>query len=111
MEDHTLDKYRYDKEIMRLTIEQIKKDFADLWGNIVISENPDTLFGELTNQIVPILKFLYQTNRNGLRSLLYRIDLKESEITGISASRLPELAEKIIRREFQKILIRKYFSS
>jgi hypothetical protein len=111
MEEEPLEKYRHDVEIIRLTIEQIKKDFGSLLPDLKAPVNADTLFEELKNQIVPVLQFLFKNNRSGLQSLLYRVDILEAEIPAISTHFLPELAEKIIRREFQKILTRKYFSS
>jgi hypothetical protein len=108
MQNNILEKYAQDKEIIRLTIEQIKKDFGGLLPEIILSGNPSTLFDELKNQIAPVIESLRKNNRTMLRVLLYKIDLKES---AISSATNADLAEKIIRREFQKILMRKHFSS
>src|SRR5438034_754662 len=106
--EHSLEEYMHDKEIIRLTIEQIRKDFGSYLPEIVLSGNPSFIFEELKNQIEPVLKSFRKRNRSILRSLLYKIDIKESDISSTSPA---DLAEKIIRREFQKVLTRKYFSS
>src|SRR4051812_9644679 len=111
MDEEFVEKYRNDKEIIRLTVEQISKDFGSMLPDLILPENSHMLFNELKNKITPVLQSLFQNNRSALRGLLYRVDLRESEIAAISASLLPELAEKIIRREFQKVLTRKYYSS
>jgi len=109
--DESIEKYRHDAEIIRLTAEQISKDFGSLLPEVIIPENAEMVFEEIKNQVLTVLQSLHQNNKSALRSLFYRVDLKESEIAAISASALPGLAEKIIRREFQKVLTKKYFSS
>jgi len=106
--DDSIEKYARDKEIIRLTIEQIKKDFGSYLPEIILSGNPSSIFDELTNQLEPVLKSLSKNNRSLLMALLYKIDVKMADFYSVS---IPELAEKIIQREFQKVLTRKYFSS
>jgi hypothetical protein len=108
MVNKALEKYRHDKEIIRLTIEQIKKDFGSYLPEIILTGNSETVFEELKNQIESVLKSLNKENKIILRGLLYKIDVKE---TDISAGSFTELAEKIIQREFHKVLTRKFFSS
>jgi hypothetical protein len=107
--DDSLQKYRTDKQIIRLTVEQLKKDFGSaLTGEILLSGNDETAFEEIKNQLIPVLKSLTKTNKILLNALLYKIDIKMTDISSLSPA---EMAEKIIQREFQKILIRRYFSS
>jgi hypothetical protein len=106
--DDSIENYRQDKEIIGQTIEQIKKDFDRHLPDLVLSGNASTIFEELKHQIEPIIKSLHKNNRTVLRVLLYKIDIKEADISSLSYA---EMAEKIIQREFQKILTRKFFSS
>jgi hypothetical protein len=55
-----------------------------------------------------VLKPLLKNNRIMLRVILYKIDIKEADISSLSPA---EMADKIIQREFQKILTWKFFSS
>jgi hypothetical protein len=106
--DDSIENYRQDKEIIRLTIEQIGKDFGDHLPELVLSGNAATIFDEIKQQMEPVLKSLHKNNRTILRVLFYKIDIKEADISALSYA---EMAEKIIQREFQKILTRKFFSS
>jgi len=106
------EKYRKDEQIIRLTIEQIIKDFGSLLPELVLSGNNSTLFDELTTQISAALQQIGKSNRTGFQSLMYRVDIKERDFIKLSSGKksFDELAEKIIQREFQKVLTRKYFS-
>ena len=110
-----------DEEIIRLTVEQIKKDFGTYLPELTFSGNKVALFKELTEQISNALKVIRKNNTVAYRSLLYKVDIRESEVSKLeseNAGRLPAtpgsffevLAEKIIQREFQKVLTRKYYS-
>jgi hypothetical protein len=104
---HLPEKYAEDKEIIRLTIEQIQKDFGSYLPEIMLSENASSIFDELKNQLEPVLKSLYKNNRNLFVAILYKIDVKMSDL---SSENFAEMAEKIIQREFKKVLTKKYFS-
>ena len=110
-----IEKYRHDLEIIRLTADQIIKDFELFGREIKFSGNELTAYEELKNQIAPALATLYQNNVSTFQSLLYRIDISEkkfSEILNDSKTNDFEdtLAEAVIQREFQKVLTRKFFS-
>src|SRR5437899_3214109 len=106
------EKYRHDEEIIRLTIEQIKKDFGEHLPELVFSGIKTALFEELSTQLSEVLKNIRKNNPSAFRSLMYRVDIKESEVVKTSSAKnsFEALAEKIIQREFQKVLTRKYFS-
>jgi hypothetical protein len=107
------EKYQHDKEIIRLTVEQIEKDFGTLLPSLIITEYSFSLFNELKSQIAAALKIISQKNKNDLRALLYRVDINEKEANEIfssSSSRYDILAEKIIQREFKKVLTKKFFA-
>ena len=107
------EKYRTDLEIIRLTAEQVIKDL-DVFGiSVEFSGNPFTAYGELEQQLCPILADLYKKDASSFRALLYRIDVSESDYRKISGQPgfIPNLAAAVLQREFKKVLIRKYFSN
>ena len=109
-----IEQYRYDFEIIRLTAEQVIKDFGTHGIEINFSGNELTAYQELITQIKPVLLHLYQEDKSAFQSLLYRIDIHEKKFRALlnySKEEFPErLAELVVHREFQKILLRKYFS-
>lgn len=110
--DESVEKYRYDFEIVRLTAEQLIKDLQTFGIEIVFSGDPLSAYRELLDQIKPILKDLYKNQPSTFQALLYRIDINEKKYRQLSQGEnfLDRLAEEIVQREFQKVLIRKYFS-
>ena len=109
------EKYRYDLEIIRGTAEQIIRDFNIDGFEIIFSGNPHNAFEELKTQIGPVIKKQFTDDKSTFQSLLYRIDINEKDYKHALASLTsPEVEEKlselIIRREFQKVITRKYFS-
>ncbi len=107
----------FDKaEYLNATAEQIRKDF-DLHGmEIKFSGNSENAYNELLYQIVPHIARLIESNYKKLLDLLYRIDVNERKVSGIvsdgSAESLAEaIADLIIKRELQKIVVRKHYKS
>jgi hypothetical protein len=110
--DTEIEKYRYDFEIVRLTAEQVIKDFGIHAIDITFSGNPLSAYDELRNQLIPILRSLAGEDQTKLASLMYRIDIEEGQIKSLPSGkeRFEKLAEIILQREFKKVLIRKFFS-
>lgn len=109
------EKYRYDLEVIRETAEQIVKDFNIKGFEIIFSGIVQNAFDELKSQITPMIIKLFNEDRASFQSLLYRIDISEKDYQKTLAQVQPkafeeELSELIIRREFQKVITRKYFS-
>jgi len=113
--DVNIEKYRRDLEIIRLTAEQVIKDFGIFGFEIVFSGNEYTAYAELHEQLAPLLFDLYKDNRSTFRSLLYRIDISEAQWKKFLKSGTDNISERlaalVIEREFQKVLTRKFFSS
>lgn len=107
-----IDKYRYDLEIIRLTAEQVIKDFGMHGFEITFSGNEFTAWDEMLHQVEPILAGLYKNNKSAFQALLYRVDLSEKDLRQLMKERdfSASVAEAVIRREFKKVLIRKYYS-
>src|SRR5438045_3562278 len=110
-----IEPYRHDLEIIRLTAEQIIKDFEIFGHEVKFSGNELTAYEELKNQITPLLSELYQNKPSAFQSLLYRIDISEKkfrELLDNSTAKkfIENLGEEVIQREFQKVLTKKFFS-
>ena len=103
-------------EYITATAEQIKKDF-DLFGiEIKFSGEEENAYNELLYQVSPHIAKLIESNYQKLLNLLYRIDVNESKISAIvndtTVSSLSEaIADLVIKRELQKIVIRRHYSS
>ncbi|MEY4595560.1 MAG: hypothetical protein RIQ47_1970 [Bacteroidota bacterium] len=110
--DLSPEKYRQDFEIVRLTAEQLIKDLEMFSITIHFSGDPLHAYDELLQQLKPILKDLYKNHSSTFQSLLYRIDINERKFRQILSGEnfIDQLAEEVLQREFQKILIRKFFS-
>jgi hypothetical protein len=106
------EEFRHDLQIIRETAEQIRRDFQNDEINFIFSGDNYNAFDELRNQLVPFIRNL-QKNASALNALLYRVDISEGELRkAMNNSALPNdeiLAELIIRREFKKVLTRRYF--
>jgi hypothetical protein len=107
------DQYRKDAGLIRETAKQISKDL-NIRDEIIISENPEIAFDELKNILITIIARLQKENPLQFNVILYRVDISESDMKkNISAGsgRIfhSALAEMIIRREFKKVIIRRYY--
>ena len=91
-------------------IEQIKKDFSTLLPEFVFSGIKSELFSELSQQVSDALENIFKNHKSTFQALLYRVDITESDARRAMKISFDALAEKIIQREFQKVLTRKYYS-
>jgi hypothetical protein len=94
---------------------QLKKDFESVGVNGTFIDDLPLQLEALKQCIVGALKPLQQSNANGLMSLLYRIDISETQLKNYHSSHpglgLEELlAELIIKRVLQKVILKKKFS-
>lgn len=110
-----LEPYKKRLELIRLTAEQVIKDFGLHGFNVEFSGNEETAYTELFSQVKPIITHLMERNPGKLSSLLYSIDLNERKVreilSGKSSKPEEELTSLIIDRELQKVVIRKYYAS
>jgi hypothetical protein len=106
--------YRHDLEVIRMTAEQVKKDFSFHQMEITFSGNEQTAYAELKAQVTPLLAELFEKNRARLMQLLYRVDVPEKDFKKVLALNADEQAEKlsgiILEREFMKALTKKLYS-
>jgi len=101
-----IEKYRNDLEIIRLTAEQIIKDFEIFGHEIKFSGEWIHSLWWIKKSDAPLLFKLYQNNTSTFQSLLYRMTSvkKISWIAGniITGNFSNELADAVIQREFKK---------
>jgi hypothetical protein len=106
--------YRHDLEVIRMTAEQVKKDFSLHQMEITFSGNEQTAYAELKAQLTPLLEELFTKDRQRLMQLLYRVDVPEKDwkkVLAMNADEQPEkLSEIILEREFMKALTKKLYS-
>lgn len=111
---HELENYKKKEEIIRLTAEQIIKDFNQFGLDVSFSGITQYAYDELFDQLLAHVIELINTNTQKLYSLLYQIDLSENKIRNIYGDN-PErnlteiVTELIIDRELKKVATRIYF--
>lgn len=115
MQDLALNEQLGKENIFELFKLQVQKDFegAGLEGDFAagLPFGYEPLLNTLTAKLAPFL----QKNSNKLMSLLYRIDISQEQIRKYR-SRNPQLAfeatlaELIIKRTLQKVILKKSFS-
>jgi hypothetical protein len=107
-----LEKARKQEEIVLLTAAQVMKDFAGFGIDIHFSGNPGTAYEELFQQLTGQVGKLVETNFLKLKALLYQIDVAERPVEKAltdGSTYAEQLAERILDREFMKVLTRLYF--
>lgn len=102
--------YKDDEEIIRKTIEQVKKDFGTLLPELKFSGSKKMLFEELAVQVEQALYHIHKSSPMRFKSVLYRVDVSEKEIRPFLARNdYRGISETLIRREFGKVLTRRFF--
>lgn len=102
------------EEIIRQTIEQIKKDFDSFGLEIQLPKSNENVYQTIFNQIEPFILKLIKDNYQKLLQVLYRIDVSEKSISeSVNNSTAAELSsvitKHIILRELQKVVVRNYY--
>jgi hypothetical protein len=105
--------YRNQDEIIKLTAEQIIRDFALFGMEIYFSGSTVNAYEELFDQLNSCIVDLISSDYRRLLSLLYHIDISEKELN-IRITARPDTAsdmitEMILDRELKKVIIRKYY--
>ncbi len=103
--------YLSDKTIFRELILQIRKDFESSGINLKLLLNKRYSFNELSTILEDV--FL-KTGATAMFQLLYRVDVSEQQLQkgmptpGIDTKLIAEL---VIKRELQKVVLRKFYSN
>ncbi len=101
-------------DLIKDTADQIIKDF-DMFGlEVRFSGNTYNAYEELFDQIEPHINKLISTNRSKFMSVLYRIDLSDLQVKKAVEQNASEsfseiITDLIIKRELQKVVIRKHY--
>jgi hypothetical protein len=108
--------YKTKTEVIRQTVEQVKKDFTMFGMDIEFTGNADMAYNELFQQLTGHVSHLLEIDPHRLSALLYQVDLGENKIMESSANHpdwtLPEvITELVIHRELNKVLIRNYYKN
>jgi hypothetical protein len=101
-------------ELIRDTADQVIKDFEMFGLEIKFSGSAYSAYDELFEQIHPHIDKLIRTNHQKFMGILYRIDLSEDQIKKAvkenTMESFPEIiTDLVIKRELQKVVIRKQF--
>lgn len=110
-----LEKYYQKREIILETAEQIQKDFDHFGIAIEFSNSSSFAYNELYGEIYPVIAEMLDRHFERLMNILYRIDLSEKKVRLQFEKSLEEdfaayLTNNIIKRELQKVLIRRHFN-
>ena len=93
---------------------QLEKDFLNIGVNFDI-EKPVQDYGKLLNFASKLVNTLNEQDPKRILNLLYRIDLAEEKVQSemqISPLTFSELlAELIVKRELQKVIMKNYYSN
>jgi hypothetical protein len=116
MEELTINNHLLQHDLFELFKTQVKKDFESSGLNGDFVDHLFSEFKELRMQIITELNPLINCGSPLLSSLLYRIDISESQLknyqlTNNQLSFNEVLAELIIKRVLQKIILKKRFSN
>lgn len=104
------------EEIIRDTIAQIKKDFSMFGMEINFSGSIEQAYHEIYQQVVYQIERLLNADNAKLFSVLYQIDLNQTQIQNAQTvspdlSLQEILSDQVIQRELKKVLTRRYFKA
>jgi len=116
LESFNIELYKNKTEIIRQTVEQVKKDFTMFGMDVEFTGNTGMAYDEMFMQLSAYVSHMLEIDPHRLSSLLYQVDLGENKIMESSTLHpdwsLPEvITELIIHRELKKVLIRNYYKN
>ena len=114
-QNFSIQPYLNDIDILKQTVEQIQKDFSFFDITISFKESKQDAYTQFVQQILPRIKQLIKSDYQKFYSLLYRVDISETQIKKESAANIDMPFEEIItrliiKRCLQKVVLRKLFS-
>ena len=115
-EEFSIQPYLQNSEIIHQTAEQIKKDFAFFDIDVFFDDTTSQAYTTLYDQIFPQIKKMLDLNSQKIFSLLYRIDISETQLKNESQKNSGQTSEEIIthliiKRCLQKVVLRKLYSA
>jgi hypothetical protein len=115
MDDLQLRASLLQKELFELFRLQLKKDFEVSGCDIGFTEHLPIDFNALRDDISAQIKKMEKSSSSKLPELLYRIDISEHQVNRLAREQPAELwedllAELIIKRVLQKVILKKTYS-
>jgi len=103
-------------DLIQKVVEQVKKDFNWFSFKIIFTNNAESPYQELYNQILPLIDELLNDDYSKLMAMLYRIDLDEEFLNrklkeNAQADTSEIITDLIIKRELQKVIIKELYNS
>ena len=103
-------------DLLEKVVEQLKKDFNWFSFEITFTGKDESPYQELYNQILPLIDELLNDDYPKLMAMLYRIDIEEDFLNrklkeNSHADTDEIIADLILKRELQKVIIREMYSS
>lgn len=113
-EPFDIEPFKAEAEVIRQTVEQIRKDFAMFGLDVDFPLNMNMAYTELFNQLDFHVSGLLTGNVQKLMALLYQIDIPEKNILKAweahpEFSHSQVIAELVIYRELKKVIFRNYY--
>jgi len=109
-----LARYQRNINLLKEVVLQLNKDFQLTGLTVEFSNNSQTAYTELTNQIKPVVAYLLEKQPERFWNLLYSIDISETKVKealfGSEPDSLGLLTNLILKRELQKVVIRHFYS-
>lgn len=99
------------QEIVADVARQLEKDFG-MWGMVItFSQDISNAYEELYAQVFHHITELSARDTSTLKNLLYQIDINAAKMLRqpITGTVEEELSHKIIERELQKVLLRRFY--
>jgi hypothetical protein len=102
-----------DREILELTAQQLVKDLSLIGEEIDFDALQTNAYINLYNKLKQLIVQFIETDIQSLMNMLYRIDIGEkaakSALLKESGDKVDLLAQHILKRELQKVLLKKEF--
>ena len=116
MESFDIELYKTKTEVVRQTVDQVKKDFTMFGMDVEFTGDTDMAYNEMFLQLSAYVSHMLEIDPHRLSALLYQVDLGENKIMESSTLHpewsLPEvITELIIHRELKKVLMRNYYKN
>jgi hypothetical protein len=109
-----LDRLSRRLDLLQEVVAQLNKDFQLNGFDVIFTGNEDNAYRELSDQLIPVIDYMLEHQAERFWSLLYGIDLNEAQVRkalfGEDADSLQRLTDLILKRELQKVVIRKHYA-
>lgn len=109
-----LDRFSRRLDLLQEVVAQLNKDFQLNGFDVNFTGNEDNAYRELSDQLVPVIDYMLEHQTERFWSLLYGIDLNEAQVRkalfGEDTDSLQRLTDLILKRELQKVVIRKHYA-